>query len=42
LAFLVLLPAFGQHLRGSHPTDQHLAGLGDPGRPGVLGVVDHL
>jgi hypothetical protein len=38
----MLLLALGQHLRGSHPTHQHLAGLPDPGRPGVLGVVDHL
>jgi hypothetical protein len=38
----VLLLAFDQHLRGRHPSDQHLAGLPDPGGPGVLGVVDHL
>jgi hypothetical protein len=38
----VLLVAFGQHRRGSHPTHQPLAGLPDPDRPGVLGVVDYL
>jgi hypothetical protein len=30
-----LVLALGQHLRGSHPTDQDLTGLRDPGGPGV-------
>ena len=38
----VVLLAFDQHLRGRHPSDQHLAGLADPSSPGVLGVIEHL
>jgi hypothetical protein len=31
----------GQDLGGGHPTDQHLAGPGDPPHPGLLGRLDH-
>ena len=41
LEAMVLL-AFGQHLRGRHPSDQNLTGLADPRSPGLLGVIDHL